>query len=128
MNEQPQLLPLGKPSYEGLLHKRSEWLQQWRLRFFKLYLGPNGPRLYFCKDKESPPHGAIDLRQCLTVKSADDKTGKKNSFEVSTSEQHFFMYADTAQEKDEVSLCACVFHPSFSVCHFNKYNYAFSLK
>ena len=95
-------LPIGKPSYEGSLYKRSEWLQQWRQRYFKLYLGPSGPRLYFCKDQESPPHGAIDLRQCLTVKSADDKTGKKNSFEVSTSEQHFFMYANTAQEKDDV--------------------------
>jgi hypothetical protein len=97
-------LPIGKPSYEGSLYKRSEWLQQWRQRYFKLYLGPSGPRLYFCKDQESPPHGAIDLRQCLTVKSADDKTGKKNSFEVSTSEQHFFMYANTAQEKDDVRI------------------------
>lgn len=101
-------LPIGKPSYEGSLYKRSEWLQQWRQRYFKLYLGPSGPRLYFCKDAESPPHGAIDLRQCLTVKSADDKTGKKNSFEVSTSEQHFFMYANTAQEKDDVRVCAAV--------------------
>jgi hypothetical protein len=47
------------------------------------------------------PHGVINLRDCLTVKSAEDKTGKKHSFEVATPEQTYFMHADSDQEKDE---------------------------
>ena len=94
--------PLGPPAFQGFLYKRSEWLQVWRKRFFKLYLGPNGPRIYFCNDKDATPHGVIDLRNCLTVKTADEKTGKTFSFEVATGDSVFFMHADSAQEKDEV--------------------------
>lgn len=43
----------------------------------------------------------MDLKDCLTVKSAEDKTGKPHSFEVATPEQTFYMYADTESEKDE---------------------------
>lgn len=43
----------------------------------------------------------IDLSQCLTVKSAELKAGKKNAIEVSTREQTFFMFADSEKDKDE---------------------------
>ncbi len=94
--------PAGPPAHAGFLSKRSEWLRIWRKRYFKLYVGAGGPRLYYMKDAESPPHGMIDLRSCLTVKTADEKTGKQHSFEVATGEQVFFMCADTAAQKDEV--------------------------
>ena len=68
-------------------------------------MGAGGPRLYFMKDADAPPHGVIDLRSCLTVKTADEKTGKPHSFEVATGEQVFFMCADTAAAKDEVRGC-----------------------
>ena len=94
--------PAGPPAHAGFLSKRSEWLRIWRKRYFQLYVGAGGPRLYYRTDAESPPHGMIDLRSCLTVKTADEKTGKQHSFEVATGEQVFFMCADTAAQKDEV--------------------------
>lgn len=94
--------PAEKPAFEGYLYKRSQWLHEWRRRYFKLYVSKSsGPRLYFAKSPTEAPHGVIDLRGCLTVKSADDKTGKQHSFEVATSEQVYWMYADSDAEKDE---------------------------
>ena len=78
-----------------------EWLHQWRQRYFKLYVTPTGPRLFFSADRDAAPHGVIDLRHCITVKSADDKTGKRFSFEVTTQEQTFYMCADADKAKDE---------------------------
>jgi hypothetical protein len=50
---------------------------------------------------QDEPHGLIDLKDCLTVKSAEDKTGKPHSFEVATPEQTYYMYADEETAKDE---------------------------
>ena len=43
----------------------------------------------------------IDLSTATTVKSADVKSRKKNSFEVSTHDMTYLMYADTEKEKDD---------------------------
>ena len=43
----------------------------------------------------------IDLAHCTTVKSADLKSKKRHSFEISTPEITFLLYADTEQEKDD---------------------------
>jgi len=43
----------------------------------------------------------IDLSTCTTVKSADLKSRKRNSFEISTHETTFLIYADTEKEKDD---------------------------
>ena len=43
----------------------------------------------------------IDLSQCTTVKSADLKSKMRNSFEISTPETTFLLYADTEKEKDD---------------------------
>lgn len=43
----------------------------------------------------------IDLSTCTTVKSADIKTRKNNSFEISTHDTTFFLYADSEKEKDD---------------------------
>jgi len=88
---------LSEPDFSGYLTKRSKWLKEWRKRFFVL----KGNKLYFCKQANSPPHGGIDLKDCLTVKSAEDKTNKRNSFEVATPQEIFFLYADSEREKDE---------------------------
>jgi hypothetical protein len=47
------------------------------------------------------PHGVIELRHCLTVKSAEDKTGKPHAFEIATPDKVFFLFADSDVEKDE---------------------------
>lgn len=90
-------LPKAKPDHEGYLTKRSAWLKEWRKRYFRLI----GNKLYFSKDMGDQPHGFVDLKDCLTVKSAEEKTGKAHSFEVATPEETFYMYAETDGEKDE---------------------------
>jgi hypothetical protein len=60
-----------------------------------------GSKLFFGKNEYSSPHGLIDLADCTTVKSADLKSKKRHSFEISTPEMTFLLYADTEQEKDD---------------------------
>ena len=43
----------------------------------------------------------MDLGTATTVKSADIKSGKQHSFEISTHEHMYFMYADSEKEKDD---------------------------
>ena len=43
----------------------------------------------------------VDLSLCTTVKSADLKAHKRNSFEVSTADTTFLLYADSEKEKDD---------------------------
>jgi hypothetical protein len=50
---------------------------------------------------QEPAHGTIDLSECLTVKSADEKTEKPHSFEVATPDQVYYMYAANEKEKDD---------------------------
>ena len=63
--------------------------QDWRRRFFIL----KGSRLFFAKTPYEAPHGMIDLSRCTTVKSADLKAHKKHSFEISTPETTYLLYA-----------------------------------
>ncbi|CAE7259243.1 PH1 [Symbiodinium sp. KB8] len=74
-----------------------DWLRDWRRRFFEL----RGDTLSFSKGEGSEPHGTIDLKTCLTVKSAGDKCGRKHAFEVATAQRVFFMCADSEKDKDE---------------------------
>lgn len=73
------------------------WLHDWRRRYFVL----KGSKLFFCRTDYLAPHGMIDLSQCTTVKSADLKSKKRNSFEISTPETTYLLYADTEKEKDD---------------------------
>lgn len=57
-------------------------------------------KLFFYKSQGDEPHGVIDLTLCLTVKSAEEKTGKPHSLEVATPDETFYMYADSEAEKD----------------------------
>lgn len=43
----------------------------------------------------------MDLAQCTTVKSADLKSKKRHSLEISTPETCYLLYADTESEKDD---------------------------
>jgi hypothetical protein len=60
-----------------------------------------GSKLFFGKNPYSAPHGMMDLAVCTTVKSADLKSKKRHSFEISTPETCYLLYADTEQEKDD---------------------------
>eukprot|EP00586_Coscinodiscus_wailesii_P018527 CAMPEP_0172502494 /NCGR_PEP_ID=MMETSP1066-20121228/160565_1 /TAXON_ID=671091 /ORGANISM="Coscinodiscus wailesii, Strain CCMP2513" /LENGTH=150 /DNA_ID=CAMNT_0013277765 /DNA_START=43 /DNA_END=495 /DNA_ORIENTATION=+ len=83
--------------FEGYLTKESMWLKDWRRRYFIL----KGSKLFFAKNEYVAPHGMIDLSLCTTVKSADLKSRKRNSFEISTADTTFLLYADTEKEKDD---------------------------
>ncbi|KAL7440948.1 hypothetical protein ACHAXH_005990, partial [Discostella pseudostelligera] len=83
--------------FEGYLTKQSLWLRDWRRRYFIL----KGNRLFFAKSPLEPPHGMIDLSRCTTVKSADLKSHKKHSFEISTPEMTYLLYADDEKIKDD---------------------------
>jgi len=83
--------------FEGYLTKQSMWLRDWRRRFFIL----KGARLFFAKTPYEAPHGMIDLSRCTTVKSADLKAHKKHSFEISTPETTYLLYADDEKAKDD---------------------------
>mmetsp|Transcript_39498 Transcript_39498/g.58028 ORF Transcript_39498/g.58028 Transcript_39498/m.58028 type:complete len:149 (-) Transcript_39498:523-969(-) len=85
------------PEFEGWLTKQSMWIKDWRRRYFLL----KGSKLFFCKTPSGEPHGMIDLSICTTVKSANLKSKKMNSFEVSTPDVTFLLYADTEKEKDD---------------------------
>eukprot|EP00501_MAST-03F_sp_TOSAG23-6_P001239 GSMAST32.ASY1.ANO1.1285.1 assembled CDS len=74
------------PDFSGWLTKRSAWLKEWR------------NQLYFSKEPGKAPHGKVDLQECLTVKSAEEKTNKRHCFEVATPESTFYMYAETEKE------------------------------
>ncbi|CAH0485799.1 hypothetical protein KXD40_008818 [Peronospora effusa] len=88
---------LSDPDFEGELTKRSVWLKEWRKRYFVL----KGNKLYFCRTQGEPAHGLIDLADCLTVKSAEEKTNKRFCFEVATPDSTFYMYAENEKHKDE---------------------------
>jgi hypothetical protein len=90
-----KVFSLADPQHEGWLTKQSEWIKDWRKRYFVL----KGKHLFFAKDRGVTPHGMIDLSTCQTVKSAD--VGKKNALEVSTNDgQVYFMYAGSNADKD----------------------------
>jgi hypothetical protein len=57
---------------------KGAWLKEWRKRYFVL----KGNKLYFANNPQKEPHGCIDLSECLTVKSAEERTSKKHCFEV----------------------------------------------
>mmetsp|Transcript_19663 Transcript_19663/g.41263 ORF Transcript_19663/g.41263 Transcript_19663/m.41263 type:complete len:105 (+) Transcript_19663:69-383(+) len=78
-----------KAEFEGYLTKQSMWLRDWRRRYFIL----KGSRLFFAKTPHEAPHGMIDLSRCTTVKSADLKSHKKHSFEISTPDTTYLLYA-----------------------------------
>ena len=72
-NIMAEKVDMSNADFEGYLTKQSAWLKEWRKRYFLL----KENQLHFCKTSDSQPHGTIDLKECLTVKSAEEKTGKR---------------------------------------------------
>ena len=87
----------GRPVMEGYLYKQSRWMKQWRKRYFRLI----GNTLYASTTPEEAPHHTISLAHVLTVKSAEEKTGKSHAFEVATPEEVYYMYAESDEIKDD---------------------------
>ncbi|CAE8693880.1 unnamed protein product [Polarella glacialis] len=83
---------------EGSLVKQSKHLKEWRSRWFVLT-----PQ-YLCSFKAQGdyrnPTEVIRLRECSTVKSADEDTGKENSFRVDSPGRIFYLIAQTTADKE----------------------------
>lgn len=78
---------------EGWLTKQSEWLKDWRERYMIL----KGSMLFFSKDQQSPPHGFIDLTECISVRLKATNL----EFEVASSTVSFSLRAPTKKFLDE---------------------------
>ena len=96
-SSQTSVAASSRPDFEGYLVKQSTWLREWRKRYFALH----GHKLFYSKGPDEPPHGFVDLKECLTVRSADDVTGKRHSFEIATPRETLYLYADSEVRKDE---------------------------
>ncbi|CAE6917523.1 PH1 [Symbiodinium sp. CCMP2592] len=83
---------------EGFLVKQSKHMKEWRRRWFVLT-----PQ-YLCSFKSQGeyrnPTEHIRLAECSTVKSADEDTGKENSFRVDTPARVFYLIADSSSDKE----------------------------
>jgi len=89
-----QPLPCEK---EGYLTKKGEVGGLWQRRFMRL----TGTSLaYFKQPSDTTPRGTIEL-QGSEVFTADEKTGKKFSFEVKTPDRDFLIHADNRSELEE---------------------------
>mmetsp|Transcript_43415 Transcript_43415/g.80899 ORF Transcript_43415/g.80899 Transcript_43415/m.80899 type:complete len:121 (-) Transcript_43415:240-602(-) len=83
---------------EGFLVKQSRHLKEWRQRWFVL------TSQHLCSFKTEGdyrnPTEFIRLSECLTVRSADELTGKENSFCVQSTERAFLLIASKALDKE----------------------------
>jgi len=84
---------------EGWINKESAVLRQFRKRW--LVLTPE--RLYTFKRERVyiDPTEEVDLRQCGTVKSADDMTNRPYSFTVQVPERNFFFIGMSDNDRNE---------------------------
>jgi len=84
---------------EGWISKESAVLRTYRRRW--VVLTPE--RLYSFKRERvyADPTEEVDLRQCGTVKSADDLTNKPFSFTVQVPDRNYFLVAANDNERNE---------------------------
>jgi len=98
------------PDFEGWLSKKSTWMKDWRRRYFLL----KNSRLFFSESPYSPPHGMIDLSNCTGVNIPKPKSTKRaNSFQITTPEIKYLLFADTEGEKHD---WMCLIERAISTC------------
>eukprot|EP00850_Spirogloea_muscicola_P018988 SM000180S03513 [mRNA] locus=s180:158573:159833:- [translate_table: standard] len=81
--------------------KQGEWIKTWRRRWFVL---KDGVIFWFKENtvsKTSVPRGVIHVKNCLTIKGAEDVLNKPHAFELSTRNDTMFFIADTDKEKED---------------------------
>ncbi|CAM6033901.1 unnamed protein product [Sphagnum compactum] len=91
----------NNPERSGWLLKQGEYIKTWRRRWFVL---KEGHIFWFKENYVSPnskPRGVILVRNCLTVKGAEDVLNKQFAFEISTSKETMYFIADTDKEKED---------------------------
>ena len=86
----------------GTLKKQSRWLRQWRPRW--TVLTRQFLVTYMFEGEETQgrtPTEFLALRDCQTVRSAEDDVGQMHAFRVDGPERTFFLVADTKEEKEK---------------------------
>ncbi len=93
-----RVVKVENPVMEGWLWKQSRFLKTWRKRWFVL----QDCKLYsFKKEKVyKDPTEIIDLKVFFSVKSAEDVTGRSNSFVVTSDQEVFALIAGAEEDKD----------------------------
>ncbi|EOD33935.1 Hypothetical protein EMIHUDRAFT_49528, partial [Emiliania huxleyi CCMP1516] len=87
---------------EGWAWKESLFLRQYRKRWLVLTGGQHARLSPAPLTRHPPPRlQDIDLRQCGTVKSADDLTNKPFSFTVQVPDRNFFLAVDNDADRNE---------------------------
>eukprot|EP00743_Colponemidia_sp_Colp-15_P001076 GILK01001187.1.p1 GENE.GILK01001187.1~~GILK01001187.1.p1 ORF type:complete len:126 (-),score=15.73 GILK01001187.1:153-530(-) len=83
---------------EGWLFKQSKFIKEWRRRWFVL----TATHLYSFKSQGvyKNPTEVIDLRNCSTVKSAEEELNTEFAFRVDTPDRTFFLQASELSDKE----------------------------
>jgi hypothetical protein len=82
----------------GWLLKRSQWLKQWRKRYAKIV----GHCLFLSTGEQKKFYQKLDLADFNIVRSADETTGRENTFElVGSHVRKLTFQAETFDEKEE---------------------------
>jgi len=83
---------------EGWLSKQSKFLKEWRKRWF--VLTPTHLYTFKLERQYKSPTEKILLKECTTVKSAEDEIHKENSFRIDSTNAVFYIMAPTTTEKE----------------------------
>jgi hypothetical protein len=107
-----------EPERAGWLMKQGEHIKTWRRRWFVL----KGGKIFWFKDQhvsaQSVPRGVIEVKQCLSVKGAEDALNKPCAFEISTHVDLMYFIADSDKEKEDWinAIGRAIVHHSASMC------------
>mmetsp|Transcript_23977 Transcript_23977/g.42470 ORF Transcript_23977/g.42470 Transcript_23977/m.42470 type:complete len:129 (-) Transcript_23977:1227-1613(-) len=84
---------------EGWLYKQSKYLKEWRRRWVVLT-----PRLLCSfkaeKNYRVAPTEQVWLRECSSVKSAEEETRQPNGFRVDSASRAYYFYTEDHEEKE----------------------------
>lgn len=91
----PQVEFWVEPERAGWLMKQGAHIKTWRRRWFVLKSG----KIFWFKDEHvtanSVSRGVVEVKQCLSVKGAEDTLNKPCAFEISTHMDTMYFIADS---------------------------------
>jgi len=85
---------------QGCLLKQSKYLRQWKQRWIVL------TSQYICSFESqgghvgSSPTEYLLLKDCTTVRSADEETGREHSLKIESSDRTFYLVASSQEDKE----------------------------
>eukprot|EP01017_Pseudomicrothorax_dubius_P015833 TRINITY_DN1807_c0_g1_i1.p1 TRINITY_DN1807_c0_g1~~TRINITY_DN1807_c0_g1_i1.p1 ORF type:complete len:129 (-),score=29.22 TRINITY_DN1807_c0_g1_i1:132-518(-) len=83
---------------EGNLNKQSKFWKTWRQRWF--VLTPTCIYSFKAEKTYKDPTEVIPLKDCSTIKSAEDEVHKEFAFRIDCKDRTFYLTASSATEKE----------------------------